>query len=92
MTSERVSLGRRARMLDVAAEARIILSSSTDQLQNSIWPSKTAFLDSYPCFSEDRPWNDDDQNIDLMALIVLDDVPHEVSIRTLPTLTFRSPF
>jgi len=68
-------------MLKVAAEAPAILASETDRLENSFWPSKTVFFHDYPAFSNDgRPWKDDDQHIDLMALFVVDDFPAEVCV------------
>jgi hypothetical protein len=79
MTSEKADCSRRSYMSRVAAEAPTILASETDHIQNSIWPYKSAFLRDYPTFSNDgRPWKVDDQNIDLMALIVVDDFPVEV--------------
>lgn len=86
MTSERLQCGRRSQMLDVIAEAPAILSSSTDQLENSLWPSKTMFLENYPSFGEDLPWKVDDQNIDLMALAVLDDFSPEVCTERYPKI------
>jgi hypothetical protein len=79
MTSKKVDFSRRSIMLNVAAEASNVRASQTDDLENSSWPSKTAFFGNFPAFSDDgRPWKDDDQNKDLMALVVLDDFPAEV--------------
>lgn len=65
-------------MLEIAADAHAILSSNTDQIDHSFWSSKTQFLENYPCFSKDLSWNDDDQDVDLMALVVLDEFSPEV--------------
>jgi hypothetical protein len=78
MTSERIDYGRRAEALILAAEARSILSSETDSIEHPYWNSKTEFLESNPIFGEDRHMDDDDKNIDLMALVVLDEFPIEV--------------
>ena len=79
MTSHKVNYSRRSIMLKVAVEAPAIRASETDDLENSSWPSKTAFFGNFPAFSDDgRPWKDDDQNMDLMALVVLNDFPAEV--------------
>ena len=79
MTSHKVDYSRCSIMLQVAAEAPAIRASETDRLKNSSWPSKTAFLGNFPAFSKDgRPWRDDDQNMDPMALVVLDDFSAEI--------------
>jgi len=79
MSSSKVDYSRRPQMLKVAAEAPAILASKTDSLENSSWPSKTVFFQDYPAFIDDgRPWKDDDRNIDVMALVVIDDFPAEV--------------
>ena len=89
MTSERVDCSRRPNMLKVAAEAPAILASQTDRLENSFWPSKTVFFQDYPAFSNDgRSWKGDDQNIDLMALVVVDDFPAEVCVQDEPEFEF----
>lgn len=78
MTSTRVKYGRRERMLEAAEEAKSILSSETELLDHPMWSSKTMFLDSNPYFSRDELWRDDEREVDLMALVVLDDYPAEV--------------
>ena len=79
MSSEKVDYSRRTIMLKAAAEAPAVRASQTDKLENSSWTSKTAFFSNFPAFSDDgRPWKDDDQEMDLMALVVLDDFPSEV--------------
>jgi hypothetical protein len=77
MTSTKIEYGRRERMLELAEEAKSILSSETEQLDHPIWRSKTMFLENVPFFSNDQPWTDD-ESVDLMALVVLDDLPAEV--------------
>lgn len=66
-------------MLKTAAEAESILASDTDSIDHPFWTSKTEFLEDYPVFGEDQHMEDDDKEIDLMALVVLDDFPVEVS-------------
>jgi hypothetical protein len=65
-------------MQRVFAKAPAIMSSETDRIEGNFYASRTGFLKDYPYFSVDLPWKDDDQSIDLMALVVLDDVPAEV--------------
>ncbi|KAM0709727.1 hypothetical protein Q7P35_003767 [Cladosporium inversicolor] len=78
MSSERVDYRRRSIMLKAAAEAPAVRASQTDKPENSSWTSKTAFFSNFPAFSDDgRPWKDDDQVMDLMALVVVDDFPAE---------------
>ena len=78
MTSKRIEYGRRKRMLEVAEEAKSILSSETEELDHPIWSSKTMFLANNVRFaSKDQLWSDD-ESADLMALVVLDDFPAEV--------------
>lgn len=79
MSSEKVDYSRRSIMLKVAAEAPAFRASETDDVENCSWPSKHAFFGNFPAFSDDgRPWEDDDQFIDVMALVVLDDFPAEL--------------
>jgi hypothetical protein len=83
MTSQRKEYGRREYMLELAKEAKHILSSETELLEprehiSSFWSSKIEFLENNPFFSHDQAWQDDEQRIDLMALVVLDDFPAEV--------------
>lgn len=78
MSSENVDYSRRSIMLKAAAEAPAVRASQTDKPENSSWTSKTAFFSNFPAFSDDgRPWKDDDQVMDLMALVVVDDFPAE---------------
>lgn len=79
MSSEKVDYSRRSIMLKAAADAPAVRASQTEYLENSPWSTKTAFFENFPAFSDDgRPWNDDDQLLDLMALVVLDEFPIEV--------------
>lgn len=78
MTSQRINYGRRSQMLENTAKAPAILASETDHVEDSFWYSKAGFLRDHPYFGAGRPWKEDDQNIDLMALVVLDDFSAEV--------------
>jgi hypothetical protein len=85
MTSTRIKYGRRERMLELAEQAKFILSSETDRVDHYMWYSKSMFLNNYPYLGHDPDWRDDEKDIDLMALVVLDDFPAEVCHATLPS-------
>jgi hypothetical protein len=67
---------REQALVGAAAKAKLIFSSETATPEE-----KKHFLMCHPWYLEagvEGKWSDDQANTDLMALVVLDDVPHEV--------------